>query len=279
MRTTRVGLLVGAGSMAAVLTGGVASAHAGSATGSDEAAAQSAFTRAHRTAATVSEADAVAVAVARYAGTASDAHLEDEGAGLRWEVKTDGGQGVREIQIDARTGAVVILASSSGSVENLNVSAFHGFRPQRRQIRATVAKLTPRWSASKRADQCVTPSLAGGGSNVAAMIACSSCTGGRPDRGRSSSAASPPVAYRTRQACTVGRLTPTSRPTSALLAPSAASNTIRACCANPAGIVADRIHSRSLCSSPARNTNSSTRDVRHCSNHRPESPFQHGPLA
>ena len=86
-----------------------------------------------------------------------------------------------------------ILASSSGSVENLNVSLFQGLRPQRRQIRATVAKLTPRWSASKRDDQCVTPSLAGGGSNVAAMIVCSSCTTGRPDHGRSSNAAKPPV--------------------------------------------------------------------------------------
>ena len=56
---------------------------------------------------------------------------------------------------------------------NLNVSAFHGFRPYRRQIRATVAKLIPRWSANNRADQCVTPSLAGGGSSVAAMITCS----------------------------------------------------------------------------------------------------------
>jgi hypothetical protein len=38
----------------------------------------------------------------------------------------------------------VILASSSGSVLNLKVSAFHGCNPQRRQILVTVAKLMPR---------------------------------------------------------------------------------------------------------------------------------------
>ena len=77
----------------------------------------------------------------------------------------------------------------------------------------------------------------------------------------------------------MGKLTPTRRPTSALLAPSAASNTIRARCANPAGIVEDRVHSRSFCSSPARNTNGSTRDMNHCLNHRPQSHFQHATLA
>jgi len=160
-------------------------------------------------------------------------------------------------------------------VENVNVSAFQGFRPQRRQIRATVAKLTPSRSASSRTDQCVTPSPAGGGSSVAAMTACSSCTAGRPERGRSSSAANPPVAYRTRQECTVGRLTPTRRPTSTLLAPSAASNTIRARCANPAEIVEDRVHAHSLCSSPARNNNGSTRDMQHRLNHKQQNHIRH----
>jgi len=163
-------------------------------------------------------------------------------------------------------------------VENLNVSALPGFSPQRRQMRATVAKLTPSWSARSRADQCVTPSTAGGLSNVAAMIACSSCTAGRPDRGRSSNAIRPPEAYRTRQERTVGKLTPTRRLTSALLVPSAASNTIRARCANPAGIVQDRVHSRSFCSSPARNTNGSTRDMRRCLNQRQQSHLQHATL-
>ena len=77
----------------------------------------------------------------------------------------------------------------------------------------------------------------------------------------------------------MGKLTPTLRPTSALLVPSAASNTIRARCANPAGIVEDRVHSRSLCSSPALNTNGSTRDINHFLNRRQQSNFQHATLA
>src|SRR5664279_369492 len=85
------------------------------------------------------------------------------------------------------------FASSSGSVEKVNVSTRHGCSFHFRQIRATVAKETPRWVASSRADQCVTPSFAGGGSNVATTTATSSCTGGRPDRARSSNAAAPPA--------------------------------------------------------------------------------------
>ena len=76
----------------------------------------------------------------------------------------------------------------------------------------------------------------------------------------------------------MGKLTPTRRPTSALLVPSAASSTIRARCANPAGIVEDRVHSRSFCSSPARNTNGFTRDMNHCLNQRQQSHFQHATL-
>jgi len=88
------------------------------------------------------------------------------------------------------------LATSSGSVENLNVSDRHGLRPHSAQIRATVMCDTPpTWSASSRDDQCVTPSFSGGGSSVAARI-CSrlSCpiVGGAPDRGASSNASIPP---------------------------------------------------------------------------------------
>ena len=87
-----------------------------------------------------------------------------------------------------------ILASSSGSVLNLNVSTFHGCRPHRRQIRATVAKLIPTCSPINRADQCVTPKLAGGGTKVAATTAVWSWIAGRPDRSRSFKAVSPPPA-------------------------------------------------------------------------------------
>ena len=65
----------------------------------------------------------------------------------------------------------VTFATSSGSVENLNVSRRHGWTPYSRQARAIGAFPTPRRVASSRLDQCVTPSFFGGGLNVAAMIA------------------------------------------------------------------------------------------------------------
>ena len=86
------------------------------------------------------------------------------------------------------------LASSCGSVENLNVSTRHGCRPQLRQIRETVANPMPSSAASSRLDQWVTPSRSGGGVNVAATTCASSTRRGRPDRLRSCSAPSPPSA-------------------------------------------------------------------------------------
>ncbi len=83
------------------------------------------------------------------------------------------------------------VASNSGSVENLNVSRFHGFKSCSHQMRATEAKEIPRCLPSNRADQCVTPKDAGGASNVATTTARSSITGGRPDRSRSPSPAMP----------------------------------------------------------------------------------------
>ena len=72
------------------------------------------------------------------------------------------------------------LASSSGSVENLNVSAFHGLTPYSFQIAATVECSIPSWSASSRDDQCVTPSFDGGGVNVAVITFDRSTLRGRP---------------------------------------------------------------------------------------------------
>src|SRR4051794_41793868 len=63
------------------------------------------------------------------------------------------------------------LATSSGSVENLNVSAFQGLTPYSFHTAATVAWSTPTRGASSRGDQCVTPSAFGGGVNGAATIA------------------------------------------------------------------------------------------------------------
>src|ERR1035441_6809621 len=58
-------------------------------------------------------------------------------------------------------------------------------------------------AASSRDDQCVTPSLAGGGSSVLITISSGSIRFGRPDRGWSSRAPSPPSAYRFRHKITV----------------------------------------------------------------------------
>ena len=90
------------------------------------------------------------------------------------------------------------FASSSGSVENLNVSVRHGWMFHFFQNLATVTWLIPSAPPSSRDDQCVTPSVCGGGSSVRTTISASSTRPGRPERGWSSSAATPPVAYRSR---------------------------------------------------------------------------------
>jgi hypothetical protein len=64
-----------------------------------------------------------------------------------------------------------ILAWSSGSVENLNVSARHGCTPKRCQIRAMVAceigvPSSASAVASSRVDQCVAPNRVGGSVKV-----------------------------------------------------------------------------------------------------------------
>ena len=57
----------------------------------------------------------------------------------------------------------VTLATSSGSVENLNVSARHGVTPNDRHAFNTVAWSSFSRFASSRDDQWVTPNRAGGG--------------------------------------------------------------------------------------------------------------------
>ena len=64
----------------------------------------------------------------------------------------------------------VTFATSSGSVENLNVSVFHGRIPNSFHGLVMVTWLTFSRAASSRLDQCVTPRLAGGGTNVSATI-------------------------------------------------------------------------------------------------------------
>jgi hypothetical protein len=80
-------------------------------------------------------------------------------------------------------------------VENLNVSTRQGCNFPLRQVRATEAKQTPNAAASSRADQCVTPSRAGGrpsSARVATTTPISSISGGRPLRGRFPNAEIPP---------------------------------------------------------------------------------------
>jgi hypothetical protein len=134
------------------------------------------------------------------------------------------------------------LASSSGSVENLNVSVRHGLIPYFLHARATVASPTPSWLASSRVDQCVTANVAGGGSSVAARIAASSTVFGRPERGSSSRPAIPDSANRSRHLITVGRDSPSWPATAVVPAPAAEANTIRARSTCPADTVEERVH-------------------------------------
>ena len=137
------------------------------------------------------------------------------------------------------------FASSCGSVENLNVSRRQGCSPYSRHTSATFTFERPISAASSRLDQCVTPSLRGGGSSVRSTIATSSVVRGRPGLRRSSSPPRPSAAYRRFQAMTVGFDTPTRVTISFVPAPSAASRTIRARWASPALIDGDRHHEES----------------------------------
>ena len=95
-------------------------------------------------------------------------------------------------------------------------------------------------AASSRDDQCVTPSRAGGGVNVAVTIRRGSTVRGRPGRSSSASPSSPASAYRDRHRFTVGRDTPTRSAISAFNIPSEANNTILARCASAARTDPDR---------------------------------------
>ena len=85
----------------------------------------------------------------------------------------------------------VTFATSSGSVENLNVSAFHGRIPNSFHALVMVTWLTFSRAASSRLDQCVTPRLAGGGTSVSATIWRWSMVRGRPGRSSSTRPATP----------------------------------------------------------------------------------------
>ena len=153
----------------------------------------------------------------------------------------------------------VTLASSSGSVENLNVSAFHGFTPYSVHTAATVAWSIPRRGASSRRRP----------------VRHSQTLRRRRQRGRDdrgpvhrpgparrpvSDTAHPASDYGVAGPATDSPSDATPRPVPAIswfATPSAASNTIRARCAAAAAPVADRVKRSSSVLSPARKANGS----------------------
>jgi len=162
------------------------------------------------------------------------------------------------------TGNMTPCQESWGSVENLNVSRFQGFRSLWRQIRATEANEIPSSLANSRADQCVTPRPPGGAASVATTTSRSSIADGRPERDKSPRPAMPASEYRVRQRITVGRETPTIAAIAVFDTPWAASNTIRARWAKPAGAVQDWTKELSLSSSPVRSNIGAAIDIPHC---------------
>ena len=135
-----------------------------------------------------------------------------------------------------------------GSVENLNVSTRHGCRPHLRQIRGHRRESrSPAARPAAGSTSASPPAARGGGSSVASTTATSSITA-RPTRLRAGppSPAMPSAAYRLLPADHRRLATP--RPAArsrSFRRPSAASNTIRARCANPARIDGDRVHDSS----------------------------------
>jgi uncharacterized membrane protein YkoI len=95
-----VGLALGGGALYAVNAG---ASPAETADNQGEAA----YTQAHRADARTTQAEAEAAAQQAKPGRLFDSHLQNEGEGLRWEVKSDDGTTVWEIQVDASSGRVV----------------------------------------------------------------------------------------------------------------------------------------------------------------------------
>ena len=95
-------------STAALLTagGGVAFA-AGQTDPPAEQKQEAAYTADHADQAKVTRDAAVRTATRAHPGHVTDVHLENEGHGLRWEVKPDDGSRVHEVQVDAQTGKIV----------------------------------------------------------------------------------------------------------------------------------------------------------------------------
>lgn len=97
-----------------------------------------------------------------------------------------------------------------------------------RQAFATVVWSVPRQAASRREDQCVAPSLIGGGRSAAATIERWPIRPCRASLLRTASPSIPKAAWQARHANTVVRLAPTFSAMSVLGTPSAVNSTIRA---------------------------------------------------
>ena len=72
-----------------------------------EQTAERTYTAAHLGEAGVSQASAEHLAQLARPGSIVESHLQTEGDALRWEVKTDDGSHVWEVQLDPMSGAVV----------------------------------------------------------------------------------------------------------------------------------------------------------------------------
>lgn len=107
MRTSRRTIVATMGAVAIVAGIGATVAAATNTTAQGEQRSEESFTEAHRAEARVSQSDAERSALVARPGTIVESHLETEGHGLRWEVKTKDGAQVWEVQLDPTTGAVV----------------------------------------------------------------------------------------------------------------------------------------------------------------------------
>jgi uncharacterized membrane protein YkoI len=102
--------VIGIAAAAAISLGAGVAAAATTRTNTDppsEQTAERVYTAAHRRDAAVSQARAEQLAQQARPGSIVESHLQTEGDGLRWEVKTNDSHHVWEVQLDPATGAVV----------------------------------------------------------------------------------------------------------------------------------------------------------------------------
>ena len=101
---------IGVAAAAAISLGAGVAAAATTSTNTDPASEQTAeriYTAAHLSEAGVSQARAEHLAQLARPGSIVESHLQPEDDAMRWEVKTDDGSHVWEVQLDPTSGAVV----------------------------------------------------------------------------------------------------------------------------------------------------------------------------